>query len=32
VQIMKERHPCYRRQPELLLRFLAGWHIAVLQV
>lgn len=31
-QVMKERHPRYRRQPDVLLRLLAGWHMARLQV
>eukprot|EP00775_Hariotina_reticulata_P013381 gene13381-13508_t len=29
--IMRERHPRYRRQPEVLVRLLAGWHVARLQ-
>lgn len=32
LQLMKDRHPCYRRQPTVLLKMLAGWHLTRLKV
>jgi hypothetical protein len=32
VQVMKDRHPCYRRQASALLQLLAGWHLSRLKV
>lgn len=32
MQVMKDRHPCYRRQTTALLQLLAGWHLTRLKV